>query len=234
MEALPPVKGAVPHSVRIALDHLMPESGLPYRLKRRVSGLGSLGRPPFIALADWQGVRLPVRRKPWGSPPVCGQERTMDPTPSSISLYWRLFGAKILLCGYKVAGLYDGSPPTARALNCPHCRKNEMRPISCTRWAGRRRTCIWGSKRRSELCSETSPHESPNGCIGLRNRWQVQQSATGRSAEKPNPASREVLAQLRMNMKHWIHLLSLISRQGESPYSLSQYWISFPMGFELT
>ena len=48
----------------------------------------------------------------------------MDPTPSSISLYWtRLFGAKILLCGYKVAGLYDGSPPTARALNWPHCRK---------------------------------------------------------------------------------------------------------------
>lgn len=72
MEALPPVKGAVPHSVRIALDHLMPESGLPYRLKRRVSGSGSLGRPRFIALADWQGVRLPVRRKPWGSPPVCG------------------------------------------------------------------------------------------------------------------------------------------------------------------
>ena len=59
----------------------------------------------------------------------------MDPTPSSISLYWsRLFGAKILLCGYKVAGLYNGSPPTARALNWPHCRKNEMRPISCTRW----------------------------------------------------------------------------------------------------
>ncbi len=48
----------------------------------------------------------------------------MDPTPSSISLYWiRLFGAKILLCGYKVAGLSNGSPPTARALNCPHCRK---------------------------------------------------------------------------------------------------------------
>ena len=40
----------------------------------------------------------------------------MDPTPSSISLYWtRLFGAKILLCGYKVAGLYAGSPPTELA-----------------------------------------------------------------------------------------------------------------------
>ncbi len=87
MEALSPVNGAVPHSVRVALDHLMPESGLSYRLKRRVSGLGSLGRPRFIALADWQGRRLPVRRKPWSSQPMCGQERTMDPTPPAISLY---------------------------------------------------------------------------------------------------------------------------------------------------
>ena len=119
----------------------------------------------------------------------------MDPPPSSISLYWpRLFGAKILLYGYKVAGLYDGSPPTARALNWPHCRKNEMSPISCTRWAGRRPTCIWGPTRRSERSSETSPHERPNGCIGLQNRWQVQQSATGGSGEKPNSASLEVLS----------------------------------------
>ena len=61
----------------------------------------------------------------------------MDPIPSSISLYWtRLFGAMIILRWYRVAGLYDGSPPTARALNWPHCRGNEMRTISCTRWAG--------------------------------------------------------------------------------------------------
>ena len=159
----------------------------------------------------------------------------MDPTPSSISLYWtRLFGAKILLCGYKVAGLYDGSLPTARALNWPHCRKNEMRPVSCTRWAGRRPTCIWGPTRRSERSSETSPHERPNGCIGLQNRWQVQQSATGRSGEKPNPATLEVLSPTPNELEHWMHSLSLISRQGESPYCLSQYWTSFPMGFELT
>ncbi|TKB62214.1 MAG: hypothetical protein E8D49_00415 [Nitrospira sp.] len=90
MEALPPVKGAVPHSVRIALDHLMSESGLPYCLKRRVSGLGSLGRPRFIALADWQGGGGKIAReaKVLGlSQPVCGRERTMDSTPSFISLY---------------------------------------------------------------------------------------------------------------------------------------------------
>jgi Uncharacterized protein conserved in bacteria (DUF2252) len=58
MDALPPVKGAVPQSVREALDHLMPEPGLSYSLRRRVAGLGSLGRPRFVALADWHGGKI--------------------------------------------------------------------------------------------------------------------------------------------------------------------------------
>lgn len=66
MEALTPVKGTVPHNVRTALDHLMPESGLSYRLRRRVSGLGSLGRPRFVALADWQGGKIAREAKALG------------------------------------------------------------------------------------------------------------------------------------------------------------------------
>ena len=58
MEALPPVQGSVPQTVRAALDHVMPEAGLSYRLRRRISGLGSLGRPRFLALADWRGGKI--------------------------------------------------------------------------------------------------------------------------------------------------------------------------------
>ena len=58
MAALPPVKGAVPQKVRVALDHLMPEPRLSYSLRRRVSGLGSLGHPRFVALADWHGGKI--------------------------------------------------------------------------------------------------------------------------------------------------------------------------------
>jgi hypothetical protein len=36
----------------------MPEPGLAYSLRRRISGLGSLGRPRFVALADWQGGKI--------------------------------------------------------------------------------------------------------------------------------------------------------------------------------
>ena len=71
MEALPPVKGAVPKSARVALGHLMPEPGLSYSLRRRDSGLGSLGRLRFLALADWQGGKIAREAKALVPPSAC-------------------------------------------------------------------------------------------------------------------------------------------------------------------
>lgn len=58
MQALPAVKEPVPSHVRQILDRLMPEPGWPYSLRHRVSGLGSLGRPRYVALAEWRGGRI--------------------------------------------------------------------------------------------------------------------------------------------------------------------------------
>jgi hypothetical protein len=58
MTALKPATGPVPVSAVKAIEHLMPEPGLSYRLVRRVSGLGSLGRQRFVALADWRGGQV--------------------------------------------------------------------------------------------------------------------------------------------------------------------------------
>jgi hypothetical protein len=38
-----------------ALRSMMPDPKLPYRVVRRVAGVGSLGRPRFVALAEWGG-----------------------------------------------------------------------------------------------------------------------------------------------------------------------------------
>lgn len=70
MEALPRVKGAIPKSVRVVLKHLMTEPGLSYSLRRRVSGFGNLGRPRFVALADWQGGKI-AREAKGLSPSAC-------------------------------------------------------------------------------------------------------------------------------------------------------------------
>jgi len=47
-----------PNSAIRALESLMPEEGIAYRLAHRVAGIGSLGRERFVALADWQGARI--------------------------------------------------------------------------------------------------------------------------------------------------------------------------------
>lgn len=58
MDALVTVRGPVPVSAVDAIEHLMPEPNLPYRLTHRVAGLGSLGHLRYVALADWKGGRI--------------------------------------------------------------------------------------------------------------------------------------------------------------------------------
>jgi hypothetical protein len=50
--SLPPARTGAPHD---ALCSLWPDAQLQYRVVRRVAGVGSLGRPRFVALADWCG-----------------------------------------------------------------------------------------------------------------------------------------------------------------------------------
>ncbi|MGA2003382.1 MAG: DUF2252 family protein [Terriglobales bacterium] len=58
MDRLPAVRGVAPESAREAVEYLLPERGIQYRLVRRVAGLGSLGRVRLVALADWKGGRV--------------------------------------------------------------------------------------------------------------------------------------------------------------------------------
>lgn len=58
MEKLVTVRGSAPESAREALEHLLPEREIPYRVARRVAGLGSLGRVRLVAIAEWKGGRV--------------------------------------------------------------------------------------------------------------------------------------------------------------------------------
>ncbi|HSZ64283.1 MAG TPA: DUF2252 family protein [Terriglobales bacterium] len=58
MDRLPTVKGEIPESAREAIEHLLPERGIPYRLARRRAGMGSLGRVRLVAIAEWKGGRI--------------------------------------------------------------------------------------------------------------------------------------------------------------------------------
>jgi hypothetical protein len=58
MDRLPTAKGEIPESAREALEHLLPERGIRYRLAGRRAGMGSLGRVRLVAIADWKGGRV--------------------------------------------------------------------------------------------------------------------------------------------------------------------------------
>jgi Uncharacterized protein conserved in bacteria (DUF2252) len=58
MDSNPTAKGEIPESAREAIEHMLPEPGLPYRLARRRAGLGSLGRTRLVGIAEWKGARV--------------------------------------------------------------------------------------------------------------------------------------------------------------------------------
>lgn len=52
---LPPAEHGVPKLARKLLARAMPESGLDFKIFHRIAGLGSLGRPRYLAIAHWRG-----------------------------------------------------------------------------------------------------------------------------------------------------------------------------------
>ena len=57
-DGLEPYRGPVPKSARRALEQLLPEKGLEYRIVHRIAGLGSLGRERFVAIATYRGAKI--------------------------------------------------------------------------------------------------------------------------------------------------------------------------------
>jgi Uncharacterized protein conserved in bacteria (DUF2252) len=62
LDSLRAAWGDIPHET---LRAALPERGLPYRVVRRVAGVGSLGRQRFVALTDWRGGRIAREAKAW-------------------------------------------------------------------------------------------------------------------------------------------------------------------------
>lgn len=58
LDDLPREKGPVLESAIVALEEALPDKGLPYTLKRRVAGLGNLGKPRYVALAKMNGGHI--------------------------------------------------------------------------------------------------------------------------------------------------------------------------------
>src|SRR5260370_5888302 len=56
--SLPTWKGPIPKSASKAIERMLPERGLEYRVVHRIAGLGSLGRERYVAIAIYRGGRI--------------------------------------------------------------------------------------------------------------------------------------------------------------------------------
>jgi hypothetical protein len=63
MDALPAARTNVPEDARRAISRLLPAPKLPYRVVRRVAGVGSLGHARYVAISDWQGGQIALEAK---------------------------------------------------------------------------------------------------------------------------------------------------------------------------
>lgn len=58
MSQLPKLRRRVPRSAIKAIERLMPDTDVKYRVAQRTAGIGSLGRERYTAIADWQGGKI--------------------------------------------------------------------------------------------------------------------------------------------------------------------------------
>jgi len=74
LEKLPTVRGGVPAGARRALDRMMPERDLAFRIAHRIAGLGSLGRQRYVGIADWHGGSVAREAKALAPSACCWAE----------------------------------------------------------------------------------------------------------------------------------------------------------------
>jgi uncharacterized protein (DUF2252 family) len=63
LDALPASRVNVPANARKAIARLLPAPHLPYRVVRRIAGVGSLGHPRYVAVSDWCGGQIALEAK---------------------------------------------------------------------------------------------------------------------------------------------------------------------------
>ena len=75
MDALPNITEALPQSAKSALEQALPALDLPYKVTHRTAGLGSLGLPRYVAIAEFEDGRIAREAKAmvpapafWASP----------------------------------------------------------------------------------------------------------------------------------------------------------------------
>jgi uncharacterized protein (DUF2252 family) len=115
----------IDRSAVAAIDGGLPAADLPIRYTRRVAGLGSLGRPRFVGIADWRGGRV-AREAKATAPSAWVWACT---TPDGIDRYTQIIGRAVRV-----------PDPTVHVVGgwlvrrlAPHCARIELVDLPSSR-----------------------------------------------------------------------------------------------------
>jgi hypothetical protein len=93
MDAMPTSRTDVPADAHQAIAQLLPAPQLPYRIVRRIAGVGSLGHPRYVAIANWKGGQIALEAKA-ATPSACLWARPA----SSSRIYYQLAMEQAVRC----------------------------------------------------------------------------------------------------------------------------------------
>jgi hypothetical protein len=124
--ALRPVRGEIPGSAIKALEQALPDRGLQYRVLHRVAGMGSLGRPRFVALAEFSGAKVAREAKALVPSAVHWAQGDRDPA----EIYYKSITDRAVRCVDPF--LYLHKKWIVRRLS-PYCSRIELSVLPANR-----------------------------------------------------------------------------------------------------
>jgi len=115
----PVIHKDIPLTARDALEQALPRRDLKYKVVKRVSGLGSLGRLRFVAIAEYEGAKIAREAKASVASSVYWANKTDQP----VELMCQLIAGRAVRCHDPFIHLHDRW--IVRRLS-PHCSRVEL------------------------------------------------------------------------------------------------------------
>jgi hypothetical protein len=131
LEQCQDVEFEIPTEARIALEASLPAKGLEYRLKHRLAGVGSLGRPRYTALGTFEGERIARETKPLLAPValwVNKKHKRSSPVDKDAEIYYEEILARAVRSLDPVVKVYEGWVVRRLAPDCHRIELSELGP----------------------------------------------------------------------------------------------------------
>jgi hypothetical protein len=118
------MKSEIPTEARIALEAALPAKGLEYRLKHRLAGVGSLGRPRYTALGTFENKQIARETKRL----LASAAIRVDKKHRDTEIYYEEVLARAVRSLHPLVKVYEGWVVRRLAPDCHRIELSELGP----------------------------------------------------------------------------------------------------------